>query len=85
MDDSARLTTLEIRIADLERKLDFVMQRLNLEYHADPLAAVHGEVTEWLRKGNKLEAIKAYREATGQGLKEAKDAVEEMERRMRGR
>jgi ribosomal protein L7/L12 len=33
-----------------------------------------------LRKGNKIEAIKIYREATGVGLKEAKDAVDAMER-----
>ena len=33
-----------------------------------------------LRRGNKIEAIKLYREATGSGLKEAKDAVEAMER-----
>lgn len=34
-----------------------------------------------LRAGQKIEAIKIYREATGRGLKEAKDAVEAIERR----
>ncbi|MBN2551015.1 MAG: hypothetical protein JXB15_17770 [Anaerolineales bacterium] len=38
------------------------------------------EVAEHLRQGNKLEAIKAYILATGAGLKEAKDAVEALER-----
>lgn len=38
------------------------------------------EVTTHLRQGNKIEAIKAYRRATGAGLKEAKDAVEALER-----
>lgn len=33
-------------------------------------------VTALLLSGNKIEAIKRYREATGLGLKEAKDAVE---------
>jgi ribosomal protein L7/L12 len=33
-----------------------------------------------IRAGQKLEAIKRYRETTGVGLKEAKDAVEAMER-----
>ena len=33
-----------------------------------------------LNGGNKIEAIKMYRELTGLGLKEAKDAVEKMER-----
>ncbi|MBM4784177.1 MAG: hypothetical protein GQE15_41435 [Archangiaceae bacterium] len=32
-----------------------------------------------LREGRKIEAIKLYREQTGLGLKEAKDAVEAME------
>ena len=33
-------------------------------------------VYEALRKGSKIEAIKIYREATGVGLKEAKEQVE---------
>lgn len=35
--------------------------------------------------GRKIEAIKLYREATGAGLKEAKDAVEEIEKDLRQR
>lgn len=34
------------------------------------------ELVELLRKGRKIAAIKAYRERTGLGLKESKDAVE---------
>jgi ribosomal protein L7/L12 len=37
------------------------------------------EIREQLRNGNKIEAIKIYREMTGVGLKEAKDAVEALE------
>jgi Ribosomal protein L7/L12 C-terminal domain len=33
-----------------------------------------------LRNGKKIEAIKVYRERTGLGLREAKDAVEEIEK-----
>ena len=33
-------------------------------------------MAEALQSGNKIEAIKLYRELTGAGLKEAKDAVE---------
>jgi ribosomal protein L7/L12 len=36
-----------------------------------------------LSAGNKIEAIKLLREATGLGLKEAKDAIEAMERHSR--
>jgi len=37
------------------------------------------EVVDALRRGNKIEAIKLVRDATGLGLKEAKDAVERIE------
>lgn len=39
-----------------------------------------GPVADLLRSGQKIEAIKRYRELVGVGLKEAKDAVEAMER-----
>lgn len=45
-----------------------------------PPAEKPASVLELLRAGRKIEAIKAYRESTGVGLKEAKDAVEAMER-----
>jgi len=37
------------------------------------------ELTELLQNGKKIEAIQRFREATGAGLKEAKDAVEAIE------
>jgi ribosomal protein L7/L12 len=37
------------------------------------------EVERLMKAGQKIKAIKAYREATGAGLKEAKEAVERME------
>ena len=36
-------------------------------------------VKNYLRAGRKIEAIKCYREMTGVGLKDAKEAVEAME------
>ncbi|SRR5258706_10639671 len=43
---------------------------------ASPAGRLPPAVTEALRRGNKIEAIKVLREQTGLGLKEAKDAVE---------
>lgn len=40
---------------------------------------VRQEIMMLLRSGRKIEAIKVYREKTGVGLKEAKDAVERLE------
>ena len=43
------------------------------------MSSLPPEVVEALRKGNKIEAIKRLREATGVGLAEAKGAVEHFE------
>jgi ribosomal L7/L12-like protein len=46
--------------------------------------AVKEQIRSLLLQGNKIEAIKIYREATGLGLKESKDAVELIESELRG-
>jgi hypothetical protein len=77
-----RLSTMELRIAKLARvdaKLDLLLQHFGLEY--DPYKNLPPAVVEALRNGKKIEAIKYYREATAVGLKEAKDFIEETERR----
>ncbi|MEW1657165.1 MULTISPECIES: hypothetical protein [unclassified Streptomyces] len=72
-----RSKPLERRLARLERKVDLLMAQLGVEEPADPQLA---EVDVLLAKGKTVAAIKVYREATGAGLAEAKEAVE---RRMR--
>jgi ribosomal protein L7/L12 len=42
--------------------------------------AASADIMDLIRRGRKIEAIKLYREQTGVGLKEAKDAVEQIER-----
>jgi large subunit ribosomal protein L7/L12 len=44
-------------------------------------ASSEEEVLALLKQGQKINAIKLYRQRTGAGLKEAKDAVEELARR----
>ncbi len=41
------------------------------------------EILSCLVQGRKIPAIKAYREATGMGLKEAKDVIDEWEKKLR--
>ena len=36
------------------------------------------EITDCLLAGNKIQAIKLYREASGEGLKEAKECIESL-------
>jgi ribosomal protein L7/L12 len=42
--------------------------------------ATEGDVVSMLQQGRKIDAIRLYREQTGAGLREAKDAVEALER-----
>ncbi len=82
MDDSARISALEMRIGELERKLNYFMQQLNLSYTPEALDPALTEAAKWLRQGNKIEAVKVYRTMTGRGLKEAKDAVDGLEKKL---
>jgi len=58
----------------LERKVDLILSHLGL----DPNQGVDEKVMEFMKAGQKIEAIKLYREKTGVGLKEAKDYVESL-------
>ncbi|UNZ21818.1 ribosomal protein L7/L12 [Streptomyces sp. 891-h] len=69
-----RIARSDRQVARVERKLDLVLEHLGLQEH-DPRL---GDVVELLRSGKKLHAIKRYRELTGDGLKEAKEAVERL-------
>ena len=81
MPTEAQFLLLESRVRELEDKLEFLYRRLNINY-ADPNSdpALAPQIQEALRRGNKIEAIKIYRELTGVGLAEAKDAIERAER-----
>ena len=64
----------------LARNMDRLLAHYGLKSESplSLLPAVHEE----LLKGRKIHAIKAYREATGADLREAKDAVDELERQL---
>lgn len=78
MDEDALLQ----RIAELERRLDWLYVATGHGYAAGTRqaagagAAVSPAVLELVRQGNKIAAIKQYREETGLGLREAKDAID---------
>ncbi len=76
----ADILLLRSRINELEDRLNFLYQRLGIEYNdpnADPIRAP--QIQDALRRGNKIEAIKIYRELTGTGLAEAKAAIDRAE------
>ncbi|MFC7220995.1 ribosomal protein L7/L12 [Streptomyces polyrhachis] len=72
---SGKVVNVERRLARLERKMDLLLGHLGVE---EPRIPGMERVHELIRQGRKIEAIKAYRQLTGEGLKEAKDAVERM-------
>jgi ribosomal protein L7/L12 len=78
----ARLNVIERRLARLsnvEAKQDLLLNHFGLQY--DPYKHLPIAAAEALRSGNKIKAIKCYLDATGVTLKEAKDVIEEAQRR----
>ena len=78
----ARINEIHKRLGVLfrvEAKLDLLLRQANLKF--DPYQAVTLEIRQAIQDGKKIEAIKLYREMSGVGLKEAKDFIEEVQRR----
>jgi Ribosomal protein L7/L12 C-terminal domain len=76
----ADIQLLRSRINELEDRLKFIYRKLNIEYidpNSDPVLSP--QVQDAIRRGNKIEAIKIYRELTGVGLAEAKDVIDKAE------
>jgi hypothetical protein len=83
MPTEAEFLLLQSRVRELEDKLQLLYRRLNIDYvdpNADP--ALSPQIQEALRRGNKIEAIKIYRELTGVGLAEAKQVIDGIESRL---
>ena len=77
MPTEAEFLLLKSKVNELEDKLNFLYQRLNIEFldpNSDPIFS--SQVQDALRRGNKIEAIKIYRELTGVGLADAKSAID---------
>lgn len=85
-EERARLTRLEARVHQLEAAMQEALTRLGI----DPAEFLPQQSQDnqaiWsaLMAGNKILAIKLYREQYGVGLKEAKDAIDAMEGQYRG-
>ena len=73
----AEVQLLRSRVNELEDRLKLLYRHLNLEYSdsaSDPLLSP--QIQAAMRSGNKIEAIKLYREMTSVGLAEAKAAID---------
>jgi ribosomal protein L7/L12 len=73
-----------IRLARLERQVAYLYRHFGLDPQLAEAFPAAGEMppefTEALRHQNLIAAIKIYRQVTGAGLAEAKDAVERIAR-----
>jgi len=78
-DQYRRLDELMTRVATLERKVEFMLKALNLEY-TEPESPEASEILTLLKANRKIDAIKLYRERHNVGMDEAKAAVEKIER-----
>lgn len=74
---------LERKVDALHYKLDLIMNHLGIQQAAPvgpsplvPSGDGLAQIDALLMQGKKIHAIKRYRELTGCGLEEAKDAVE---------
>lgn len=81
----SRIVQLESRMQQMEVVMELLLLRLGI----NPLEFKQQEpreiiaIREALLSGDKIRAIKLYRDLYGVGLKEGKDAIDAMERSMR--
>ncbi len=75
--ESEEIRHMQEQINELERRVDLLYDRLNMGYSRQINSALlDSRVIDAIRRGDKIEAIKFYRELTGQDLRESKEAVE---------
>lgn len=60
------------------RKLDKIMEALNINYNEYDYDAINNELKAIINDKGKIKAIKRYREITDVGLKEAKEYVDNL-------
>lgn len=75
-----RFAVLEQQMATLEVNLRRMLRHAQLDWvEAAPASGQHPEVKAMVQAGNKIGAIKLLRDQTGMGLREAQQAVDQLE------
>jgi ribosomal protein L7/L12 len=69
---------LRQKVRKLEHRVAFLLDHLGLDYPEESDPGITEEIIELVRMGRKIEAIRLYREATGVGLKEAKEFIDSL-------
>lgn len=76
------LQHLRKRVTQLEGQVAFLYKHLGLTFVPETNISDDPGIIELLKKGKMIDAIKIYRELNDAGLAEAKDAVEDIQRRL---
>ena len=67
---------LSLRISALERKVDFMLTALKLDYQEPPEPPYMAAIRTLVAQHKIVDAIKVYRENTGASLEYAKNAID---------
>jgi ribosomal protein L7/L12 len=65
-----------VRLRRIERKLDRILSQLGIAPDDESVTGLSDAVRRLADAGKKVEAIKAYRDETGAGLREAKEIID---------
>jgi ribosomal protein L7/L12 len=80
LDHGRRIAELERKVSELYKRLAQAEPGFGATFASDAPASVSAaadpRLAELVQSGNKIGAIKLYRELTGVGLAEAKDAID---------
>ena len=75
-DSNQEIEKIKIRLEKLESQITFLQRSLGITTNDAPGWKASPEIIELIRRGEKIEAIKAFREQTGASLKDAKNFIE---------
>jgi len=72
--------SLRAQLGRIERKLDVLLDHLGIEHGVEGQNPLNpdaiAQIRDLIARGRKIEAIKAYRKATGASLVEARNAID---------
>jgi ribosomal protein L7/L12 len=74
--ENDEISELRKRVERLEGRMDFLFRSLGINEEQAPAWKPSPRVLDLLRRGKKVEAIKALREESGASLKDAKNFIE---------
>lgn len=75
-DSNQEIEKIKMRLEKLESQMTFLQRSLGITTNDAPAWKASPEIIELIRRGDKIEAIKAFREQTGASLKDAKNFIE---------